>query len=98
MIGVCIDVLSDNLELPDLRELVDEMKDNRQLFVNFLINRLEEEVKRKEEGLLEMGCCPVCESGLTFSNIYEKHEIWGHNQVCRVGSVAECKICGWKEE
>ena len=96
MIGVCIDVLSDNLDLADLRELLDEMKHNRKLFINFLINRLGEEVKNREEDLLNRGCCPVCESGLTFSNVYEKHEVWGHNQVCKVGSVAKCKICGWE--
>ncbi|HHY70633.1 MAG TPA: hypothetical protein GX519_03045 [Thermoanaerobacterales bacterium] len=98
MIGLCIDVLADNLELPDLRELVEEVNENRSLFINFLINRLDSEVKEREERLLENGYCPECESKLTFSNIYEKHEIWGHNQVCRVGSVAECVACGWKGE
>jgi hypothetical protein len=98
MIGVCIDVLSDNLELADLRELLEEMEHNRKLFINFLINRLGEEVKNREEDLLNSGCCPTCESGLVFSPIYERHEIWGHNAVCQVGSVAKCKICGWEGE
>jgi hypothetical protein len=45
VIGVCIDVLSDNLELADLRELLEEMEHNRKLFINFLINRLGKKLK-----------------------------------------------------
>lgn len=97
MIGLCIDVLSDNIELPDLRELVIEMKGNRKLFINFLINRLESEIERREERLLGNGCCPKCKNELVFTDVYERHEIWGHNQVCRVGSVAKCYVCGWME-
>ncbi|MDI9475818.1 MAG: hypothetical protein QM295_03160 [Bacillota bacterium] len=98
MISLCIDVLSDNLELSDLRELVTEMKDNRKLFINFLINRLESEVEKREEGLLDNGYCPECESKLSYSYIAEVSEVWGHMQSCPVVDKQFCKICGWEGE
>jgi hypothetical protein len=98
VIGVCIDVLSDTFEVADFRELLNEVWDDPEGFVNSLVDEIAAKIEEKEDELINRGYCPKCECDLTFSPIYEKHEIWGHNQVCQVGSVAECEICGWKGE
>lgn len=98
VIGTCIDIISDNLELDDLQWLLREIEDDPLYFANITMDKLRMEISEKRDALLSNGYCPNCKNELTFNNIYEKHEVWGHKQICRVGSVAKCKVCGWKGE
>lgn len=98
MIDVCFDILRNNLDLTNMREMYEEMKDNPNLFIKLLMDNLEAEIEEREENLLSQGLCPKCKNEVEHAYAYEWHEVWGHMQLCRVPSDAVCIYCGWKED
>lgn len=97
MIDVCFDILSNELDLTNMREMLSEMEESPNVFIESLMDRLKDEIKAKEESLLNQGLCPKCENELNSTYDYEYHEFWGHRQLCRVPSDRVCIYCDWKE-